>query len=271
MGAGKIIVQTYQEGLSTRSVSSPLGGHYASGETLHMLINCRDKNSTIKSLASIYSITQSEIEKFFDSQDGYDMPHTDKSYITERFFQHFDQPKERYETVWFHGTRTADIDSIFKNGLLPKSKIKPIINSKLQSLSSGLIKSGIYPHNASYSFKQRSSDEGPFGFLIRDACLLATGNAHSYTSAPELVEDLSGLLLGANYKELVKRYYDSTIPYIVSFTTSGSNYALEHAIWYGYLTYKNVNILEYGDIEMCTYNASQEVISSDKIFAIEKI
>lgn len=87
-----------------------------------------------------------------------------------------------------------------------KSKIKPIIISKLQSLSSGLIKSGTYPHNTSYSSKQRPSDEGPFGFLIRDACLHAIGSAHSYTSAPELVEDLSGLLLGANFKLLVKRY-----------------------------------------------------------------
>jgi len=238
---------------------------------LRKFINCRDKNSTILSLADIYATTQSEIEGFFDSQDGYDMPHTVKAYITDQFFKRFGLPKEKFETIWFHGTRTADIDSIYINGLLPKSKIKPIINSKLKSLSSGLIKSGTYPYNASYSSKQRSSDEGPFGFLIRDACLLATGSVHSYTSAPELVEDLSGLLLGANYKQLVKRYYDSTTPYIVSFITSSSEYALEHAIWYGYLTYKNVNILEDGDIEMCTYNASDEMISSDKIFEIDKI
>lgn len=236
-----------------------------------MFINCRDKKSTIQSLANIYVTTPSEIEKFFDSQDGYDKPHTVKSYIAEQFFQHFGQPKEKYETIWFHGTRTADVDSIYKNGLLPKSKVKPIIFHKLQSLSSGLCKSGVYPYNASYSSKQRPSDEGPFGFLIRDACLLATGSAHSYISAPELVEDLSGLLLGENFRSLVEIYSSSTTPYIVSFITKSSDYALEHAIWYGYLTYKDVNILESGDIEMCTYNASKDIISPDKIYVIDRI
>ncbi|WP_146074388.1 hypothetical protein [Pokkaliibacter plantistimulans] len=236
-----------------------------------MFLNCHDEQSTIQSLASIYVIPQSEIEEFFDSQDGYDMPHTDKIYVANEFFKKFGLPKENYETIWFHGTRTDNIQSISAHGLLPKSKIKPIIYSKLQSLCSGLIKSGTYPHSASYSTKQRVSDEGPFGFLIRDACLLAPGYTHSYISAPELVEDISGLLLGENFRQLVNRYHDSTDPYIVSFRTSSSIHALEHAIWYGYLTYKDVNILEDGDIEMCAYNASEEKISSDKIFEIEKI
>lgn len=48
------------------------------------------------------------------------MPHTVKSYITKQFSNTLAYQKKKYEIIWFHGTRTDDIDSIDKNGLLQK-------------------------------------------------------------------------------------------------------------------------------------------------------
>lgn len=136
---------------------------------------------------------------------------------------------------WFHASRVTDAECFARAGILTKAEVAGRLRPTLEALARGLTRRGAYLNEGSASAKRTINDEGPFAFLIRTVAVQASGATHDYTGAPELVEDLSGELLGGNCGLLVERFQRSSKPCIVSFRGAGERHHVARALWYVYL------------------------------------
>jgi len=235
------------------------------------LLDCSDHLSAKESIASIFGTSVNQLTQVICSLDDYDNSFVNKNYVYREVAGKFGEPRSPFKAVWFHGTRKQDVRSFYSEGLLPKSEVAPRIHEILTSLLEGLENSGDYPNSSALAAKQADFDEGPFGFLIRDAVMNSPGFAGNFIQRSELVEDLAGILLGGNYEALVERYYEESSPYVVAFKGIAGADELKHAVWYLYLALHGGNILENGDIEMCCFNGKGRVIPPSDIQSIEKL
>lgn len=235
------------------------------------VLDCSDRRVAMESIASIFGTSVNTLTQVIGSLDTYDNDFVDKDYVYREVADKFGEPRSPFKAIWFHGTRGHDVRSFYSEGLLPKSEVGPRILDRLTSLSEGLENSGDYPNSLSLSAKQADFDEGPFGFLIRDAVVHSLGFAGNFTQCSELVEDLAGTLLGENYEKLVDRYYEESSPYVVAFKGKAGVTELKHAVWYLYLTHHRVDILETGGIEMCCFNGGGCAVPPSEIQSIESL
>lgn len=241
------------------------------GILMENLINCSDYESARISICNLYEIPVEFLDDYFRSSDEYNEEHVNREFVFHQFTNQFGALTKDFNAVWFHGTRVDNIQKFYEDGILPKSKMRERLQKLLYELSSGMKKEGTYPNMLSFSSKQNENDEGPFAFLIKDAVEHSPGAAHSYIDAPEIVEDIAGLLLGKNYRSLVDAYKSKTMPYVVSFVDSADDFELKHAIWYIYLNSKSINVFEEGAIERCYFNARNRTIHPSKIINIEEV
>ena len=210
-----------------------------------MILDCSSYESAKKSLCEIFHTREevllaalSNVEN--DKKiDYYTLEKNVDSFIR----QQFGEPDEQMEILWFHGTRVEDESSFYNHGILTKSKARETLYSRLISLSSGLEKKGKNPFNESIAGKCFVNDEGPFAFLIRCVAIEAPGSNHSYTQAPEMVEDIAGSLLGENYEQLVQRFQKVTTPFIVSFKAKPKGGEVSRALFF-------LKLIEDGDSEL---------------------
>ncbi|TGK41515.1 hypothetical protein [Leptospira andrefontaineae] len=237
-----------------------------------MILDCSSPESTKCSLSRIFNVSETQLIIFIRSinlNDNNYQPPEDVLYGHVR--KQFGAPASSIKVVWFHGTRAEDQKSFYEYGILPKTLAKKFIEPRLKELAAGLERKGSNPFSMSLMGKQSTDDEGPFAFLIKDVAIHAPGAHHSYIRAPEMVEDISGSLLGENFFQLVSRYQNTTIPYIVTFIADSKGYELPHALWYLKLIENGTSSIEAADAANTCFCADGNTILPEQIRSVEQI
>src|SRR5208282_3381940 len=75
--------------------------------------------------------------------------------------------------------------------------------------------------DGAFQYQLKANDPmhwGPWGFLVRDAIVQPYSETHDYLKAPEIVEDLSQMIVGKkNARLLIEKFQERTRPCIVKF------------------------------------------------------
>jgi hypothetical protein len=205
------------------------------GVMMSKTLDCTSTESAFESISTILEINSDKLRGIL--QDIRTIPKTEepKAFINQKVFSKIPPPTYPIPSIWFHATRVINPNSFIMEGIHPTSVMYPKIYSVLKQLSQEIKSFGDYPNSSSASAKKSINDEGPFAFLFRSVAVNARGINHAYYESPEIVEDIAGSLLGANYKELVSKYMAVSQPYVVTFRAGAEDYVLESAIWYAYL------------------------------------
>lgn len=237
-----------------------------------MILDCSCPESAKKSLSKIFNVTEEQLLTLIRSVNPYDSDYQPpQEVIYDQVYEQFGAPDSTIQITWFHGTRVEDQNSFYKHGILPKTAAKEFIEPKLKELAAGLESSGDNPFSMSLTGKQGEHDEGPFAFLIKDVAIHAPGATHSYVKAPEMVEDISGILLGENFSQLVDRYQKITTPYIVTFIADSKGYELPYALWYLKLLEDGESDIDAADAANTGFCADGNIISPEQIQNVEHI
>lgn len=237
-----------------------------------MKLDCSSIESAQQSLCEIFNATEIELLALLRSVRPFEsMNQRPEDVIYERFCTQFGTPLYPVNVIWFHGTRVEDLDSFYKYGLLPKTEAKNLIEPRLKELAIGLKQTGKNPFSSSIAGKQGEHDEGPFASLIRDAVVYAPGNHHSYVKAPEIVEDISGELLGENYCQLVNRYQKITKPCVVAFFSNAKGGEIPHALLYLKLVEDGGSAIDAAGDANTFFCADGKIIPPEQIQSIEQL
>lgn len=181
------------------------------------------------------------------------------------------EPDKNLSVLWFHASRVEHHGLFREHGILTKSRARKFIVPRLLELKKGLQKTGDNPFSISLVGKLGEHDEGPFAFLIRDVAIKAPAPCHNYLEAPEMVEDLAGMLLGKNYKELVDRFKEVSKPCLVSFLSKAKGYELPHALLYVKLVEDGEDHLDAASAGNTFFNSEGVVITPERIQNVEFI
>ncbi|MBU1620268.1 MAG: hypothetical protein KJ556_11150 [Gammaproteobacteria bacterium] len=235
-----------------------------------MKLDCTSLESAQQSLCEIFNATEIELLALLRSVRPFEsMDQRPEDVIYERFCTQFGAPLYPIKVTWFHGTRVEDLHSFYKYGILPKTEAKNLIEPRLKELAIGLKRKGKNPFSSSIAGKQCEHDEGPFASLIKDAVVHAPSNHHSYVKAPEIVEDISGELLGENYSQLVNRYQKITKPCVVAFLSNARGGEISHALLYLKHVEDGDSAIDAAGYANTFFCADGEIISPERIQSIE--
>jgi hypothetical protein len=176
-------------------------------------------------------------------------------------------PAPEFFVRWFHATRVQDPNDFLVQGILPTSTVRPRLQELLRTLARGLRRQGHYLNAGSLGMKIALRDEGPCAFLVRKG---AWAN-HQYLEAPELVEDLAGLMLGANYEQLVDRFKSVTVPCIVTFRRPGGPSDLGGALEYLRRVELGSSEVEAAESPTRCFNGGGVPIPAEDIVSVDRL
>lgn len=202
-----------------------------------MILDCSSHESIKESLSSIYNTTE---ERLLSVLSGIECNEdTDIQYLKDEIdylvWDEIGEPSGDVKTLWFHGTRVQEPKSFWEKGILLRSEVYVEIEDFLRNLSYGMEKYGQSRYANSFATKNDINDEGPYAFLFKSIPLLVKSKSiksgiHDFTTAPEIVEDLSGRILGANEDQLIEKFLKNTSPCIVSFVAASRDKDLLNAL-----------------------------------------
>lgn len=238
---------------------------------MEMVLDCSSKTAAFKSISNLLATDIDNLFEIFRNIGQIPLAETPEHYIPGKVFSRLTPLEFPIKSYWFHATRVINPDRFWKEGIHTKSKIY----DELFRLLSDLVKThelkleGIYPNNISVFAKAEMNDEGPYAFLFRSLAIEAPPGTHSYINVPEIVEDIAGLLLGANYFKLVTIFEDLSIPCVVTFEAIADDWAINHAIYYAYLIYSGCNELDAADAACWCFSGEGLSIPPSDIVNVE--
>lgn len=237
-----------------------------------MILDCSNQDAAWSTVSEIFNTNRSDLYLLLKSIFPYrDRIYKPEEYIYEEVCGVLGEPHSKIKAVWFHGTRTKDIDSFRRRGILPKSVIRREMDSALANLCHGIQKEGENQFDMSIQGKKTPADEGPFAVLFREVAVHAPGFHHSYIDTPEMVEDIAGALFGENYDQLVMRYKSITKPYVIAFTGEAGKHELSLALWYLHSIVDGDAPVEAADRANTCFNSNGVAIDPLRIVRYEQV
>lgn len=225
-------------------------------------LDCSSFELSEKSVAEIFKVNQSHLMNYLRLIEDENLSDRD---IYDKVTKKFGFPESHSHTVWFHGTRVADITSFEIHGILTKSEArKYYVEPLLIGLSLGMEKIGENLLSKSIYGKSIINDEGPFAFLIKAAATHAIDNTHSYIDIPEMVEDIAGCLVGENPK-LIEKFKENTKPFVIPFLETADSNDLIRAVYYLYFIAIGRDPVSAANIANTCFNGEGESVSPEKI------
>lgn len=218
---------------------------------MHLVLRCADAESAVASLASLFSVAPTAIERALPiavSAAAADRDDPIRAAFTALVAE-VDGDFERPDMVhYFHGTRTRDPTVYLRHGLQPLSSTLDGIWTDLISLLPGhlvqdaqqlraeLESQPIEPHT--YGLRvEDSMHHGPCGHLVRDA-LLHPGEYHTvdYLAGSEIATDICEAMRDRLGVEVATRHRARAVPCIVEFALPATKVedAVAATVWYAY-------------------------------------
>lgn len=239
-----------------------------------MILDCSSFESTKKSVIDIFKTNEQQLLDILGAIDSSIVSYSLlRELLYEEVCNELGEPTCDIDVIWFHATRVEEIELIFEHGILTKTKARELIEPRLNKLSKGFIHYGGNPFEESQAAGDEFGvhDEGPFAFLIRHTAINPPQDIHNYHDVPELIENISGELLGENYRLLVDRFKELAEPYVVSFIIKQNGSELSRALLYLKLVIDDVPDQEAADSANTFFNSRGVIVTPDKIISVEKI
>jgi hypothetical protein len=213
-------------------------------------LDCSSTDSARGTVARLMRISISELRESLRDDNAPDVPDDVRPFTVR----------------WFHASRVEDPSTFLREGILPTSAIRRRLTASLRILSEGMVRRGDYPNTMSVAAKWHDRDEGPYAFLVRRAA-----DAHHYLAAPELVQDIAGQLLGANFMQLVEAYQAMTTPCVVSFVGVGEPRHLAGALAFLHRVERGSTEVEAASSPTTCYDAAGRSVKPEEIIEIERL
>lgn len=229
-------------------------------------LNCSTLESTVKSCAEILDMTEGALVYELSSQPR-DLDFVSFKVLVDDKFNFSDLG---FETIWFHGTRTNDLESFKVNGIQTTSEISPKLEKFLRNLSDGIPKTELSKAHSNFrhGIKKGLRDEGPYACLFKNQFVKRSSH---YVKCPELVEEISKKLVGGNFQKLVAKFEENTEAFLISFKVDGAVGQLKRALFSLYLVSHNFSFDDTAEIsDGAFFNANGKSIKSDSIYSIGK-
>ena len=233
------------------------------------ILDCTSKESTFKSISTVLDINSDELKGILQDIGTIPRDEEPKAFVNQKVFSKIFPPTYPISSIWFHATRVINPSRFITEGIHPRSVMYPKIYSLLNQLSQGMKSFGNYPNSSSVIAKEYINDDGPFAFLFRSVAINAPGFNHAYHKSPEIIEDIAGLLLGANYWELVNKYKAMSQPCVVTFRARAENYVLESAMWYAHLIVSGCDDFEAAESANTCFDGNGMTIPSTDIVNVQ--
>lgn len=233
------------------------------------LLNCGSPAQAIESLAIILALSPNSLLERMTAIDITGLSTDDiRNKLADEFLRESELPD--FSVVWFHGTRLLRDHTVMTDGLLPTHMIKDRLLKFLKNLNGGLERCGENPFSTSATSKP--SIEGPFGNLFRDGVIAPKGFIGNYICRPELVDDIAGGLLGANYRELTNRFAQYSIPSVIHFLGNPNENVLKEALRYVYETLlEGANSVESASRCIAFFDGGGEPVLPKMLLKIEEV
>ncbi len=215
------------------------------------VLDCQSADSALKSLCTLLCMRKTQLTAAlgnlspsnFEDACNYAPART---VLWDRFVGSGKPPPIPEVVYWFHATRVPP-GTDFRDGIQPLDQRLPMIKRFLKTLARELRLpspgSSARQTDGAFQYQLKTNDRmhwGPWGFLVRDAIVQRADETHDYLKAPEIVEDLSQMIMGKkNALLLIEEFQKRTQPCIVKFRSTAprqdvANVALSycyHAHW----------------------------------------
>ncbi len=237
-----------------------------------MILDCSSYETAKDSLLKIFNVSEIELVNLLKSSNPFDhasLPPEDA--LFDHACSIAGYPEDDIKVMWFHGTRIEDETLFHKHGILTKTDARKLLEPRLKELAAGLESTGSNPFSVSLSGKEGPHDEGPFAFLIREVAIHAPSPCHNYLEAPEIVEDLAGIMLGQNYIKLVDRFKQISRPCVVAFLAPAKGCEIPHVLMYMKLVIDGYTELDAGAAANTFFDAEGEVVPPERIHRVEVV
>lgn len=238
-------------------------------EVMEVNLDCTNYASAKSSLARIFNTTEDDLLLYLESFGEFESSQSDDLY--RYLFKVNGLPMDKYNVTWFHFSHVEDVNSFYRNGIFTTGKARNILHPRLTKLSEGLDRRGSNPFAESTRDKISlpETDEGPHAFLIRDAALATITNKGN--TFPELVYDIAGDLVGENYTILVDRFFEISIPCVVSFLSDPKCDELQHALAYVKMVYDGEDELVAARLTNIYFDSKGVDISPDRVQKVDTV
>jgi hypothetical protein len=198
-------------------------------------LDCESTDSVYASLSAFSGLASQELlaklDEFSESADH-------ELAACERWQALADRlsvPSDSFEVCWFHGTRTANPESLL-NGILPLQQRLEGIWNELAALITDRVDASEFARlrrtveednygtgNIPDVIEARMRDQGPYAFLIKAMAIKPpSGAMHHYSRVPEIVDLILCSFPEPHHIELKQRYFQQTKPCIVKFVSRES-------------------------------------------------
>lgn len=235
-----------------------------------MILDCSSYETAKNSLLKIFNVSEIEFVELLKSSNPFDhLSLPPENALFDHVCSIAGYPEGVTEVMWFHGTRIEDETLFHRHGILTKTDARKFLEPRLIDLAVGLESVGSNPFSMSLSGKEGSHDEGPFAFLIREVAIQAPSPCHNYLEAPEMVQDLAGIMLGQNYMKLVDRFKQVARPCVVAFLAPAKGYEIPHVLMYVKLVIDGYTSLDAGAAANTFYDAEGEAVLPEQIHRVE--
>lgn len=235
----------------------------------HLFLNGETTESMAVSLAAILSLPLGELKSRMAKIDSSGLFSEElEQKLAGHFLSSVCLPD--FSVVWFHGSRLLRNHTVMSEGLLPHHQAKEQLLPVLKILAEGIERVGGNPFV--HSAMSKPTVEGPFGMLFRDAVAQPSGFSGKYIYAPELVDDIAGAMLGANYRALTHRFAEMSESSIVHFIAPPTEAVLPKALRFVYETQvEGIDPVESASSCVTCFDNGGVAISPDRILKIETL
>jgi|WetSurMetagenome_2_1015567.scaffolds.fasta_scaffold83104_2 hypothetical protein len=234
-----------------------------------LLLDCSSYDSVLRSLSNIFQVAISDFESLLKSIGSIPRSEEPKSYINQFVLSKISTPLFPISCKWFHATRVIEPNCFLREGIFHKKMIYPKMYTLLLELSNGMANYGENPFIGSINGKNSINDEGPFAFLCKTVATSGYSFNHAYYECPEIVEDISGSLLGNNCSKLIDKFKSLSHPCLVTFKAKCESYTLESAIYYAYLLITGREELESAEQANTCYDGNGLTVPPADIIQVD--
>jgi len=214
-------------------------------------LDCSSFEAALESLARLLGRTERELtvslESYAIDAESCDPPQDQLARAVG--FSGREALPDADEITWFHASR-ARPGSAFSEGLLPTNQALPLLWAIFADLAKRWVSDREWAdYRRSFTVSDRyfavqhrmkcqaPGWEGPFAFLVRDAAIGLHCGHKSFTSIPEVAEDICGDFEQVFGQPLRNEYVKATAPCLVVFSVPGPRVgAVGAALTYVYRT-----------------------------------
>lgn len=242
------------------------------------ILDCENYNTMISSLESIFATSGNDISSFLRSVDIEEIwgksPQKKQAYeyLFEEFNNEFKIDNSKIiRAYWFHNTRVLK-SSKFEEGILPLSmaivKIELLLNNIIEKLKIPLNNNSLSQCSTIQHKVRSKTDQGPWGFLIRDFAFEKVDIIHDYLKTPELIEDILHYRYPDNYDLIFREFQKATVKCIIKFKTE-TEFHQDRLIYVINYLYNKINKEKMDWRSNANFSNNSKIISPKMILKID--